>query len=143
MVGIWKGSYKYKNQSVQEIMGYAQTYFTIKIEKFDGVNFEGIVEDDVDSGGMKDAGKIIGRIIKGRIVFEKHIPKKRLLVSAIEIRTIPEEKHPVLYYSGNWNTSDKNQISGQWKFKKQLAFFYGFLPYFFNPGQGTFEMKRS
>lgn len=142
MIGTWKGNYKYNNKVVQKIIGFDNTGFTIRIDKFDGENFEGIVNDDTETGGMKDSGKIIGTVKNNKIQFKKFMPKNRIIVSAIETRTVPEKKHPTLYYYGTFS-KDKNQISGNWKFKRKFTLLFGFIPFLFSPGNGTWKMEIS
>ncbi|RZJ98983.1 MAG: hypothetical protein EOO46_23105 [Flavobacterium sp.] len=140
MIGTWNGNYRYDNKVVLEIIGFDTTGFTIIIEKFDGENFEGIVNDDVQSGGMRETGEIIGKIKKDSIYFKKLMPKNRIILSPFETRTIPEKEHPTLYYSGIF-TNDKASVSGSWKFKRKFTLYFGFIPALYRPGKGTWEMQ--
>jgi hypothetical protein len=126
MLGSWKGYYKFENNRTQKLIGFEKTDFEIIIEKFDGINFSGIVNDDVKSGGMEETGEIIGKIENNKISFEKLMPKHNQINSKGERRNI-EGKHPILYYIGTLS-EDKTEIIGTWKFKKKLAYLFGIIP---------------
>src|SRR5262249_11740988 len=73
MQGTWIGTYKYdsKNHSGlnKRVIG-----FTIVITDFDGINFQGTVTDDLESGGTKGEGVITGIIQNNKIEFVKQMP---------------------------------------------------------------------
>ncbi len=141
MLGNWKGSYKYDNEKIQKIVGHNETKFEIIIDKFDGQSFSGIVTDDEGTGGMKDAGQIVGRVENNKIYFEKLMPKNDRISSVTGNRRYSEKKHPKIYYAGKLS-DDKSSFEGNWKFKKRLLFLFGIIPIIFNPGKGTWKMTR-
>ena len=102
MIGNWKGHYTYENKPLQKVIGFEKTYFEITIEKFDGVNFSGIVNDDIATGGMKEIGKIIGRVENDKISFQKLMPiNDQISLKGERIKT--NQKHPTLYYFGTFS----------------------------------------
>jgi hypothetical protein len=74
MIGHWKGHYTFEKEQIQKMIGFEKTYFEITIEKFDGVNFSGTVNDDIATGGMEETGKIIGKVENNKISFQKLMP---------------------------------------------------------------------
>ena len=141
MTGIWKGYYKYENERINKIRGFEKTYFEIIIEEFDGNYFNGIVKDDVKTGGMEGEGKIIGKIEGNTITFEKMMPKHTVINLKGE-RGIIKGKHPVLYYSGNLS-QNKTEVIGTWKFKKRLRFLFGIIPFISGGENGNWKMNLS
>lgn len=139
MLGKWKGYYTFENERIQKIVGFEKTYFEIVIKQFDGINFDGIVNDDIKFGGMKETGKITGKIIKNVISFKKLMPKKNQ-INSIGIRKKLEGKHPTLYYYGTLS-ENKTEIIGTWKFKRRLSFLFVIIPIIFRPGNGTWKMN--
>jgi hypothetical protein len=114
------------------------TNFTIVINTFEDGNFEGFVNDDITTGGMKEMGIIIGNISGNMIKFKKYMPQESLIdVNGNHFYT--GKKHKTLYYSGELS-ADKTQIKGKWKFNYSIAFLFGVLPIPFRPGTGTWGM---
>ena len=138
MTGTWLGYYKYGNEKLQKAYGFDKTYFTITINSFDKGFFQGVVVDDIKSGGMEGTGEIIGQIEDDRISFKKFMPKKSLIYLNGEKRYL-DKKHPALYYTGTFS-KDKKEICGEWKFKITLGFLFGFIPIPYRPGKGTWSM---
>ena len=138
MTGTWLGYYKYDNEKLQKAYGVDKTYFTITINSFDKGFFQGIVVDDIKSGGMDGIGEIIGQIEDDKISFKKFMPKKSLIYLNGEKKYL-DKKHPALYYTGTFS-KDKKEISGEWKFKITLGFLFGFIPIPYRPGKGTWNM---
>ena len=87
MKGIWQGFYKYKKEYMQKAIGFEKTNFTITITSFDGQHFKGVVLDDVNTGGMKEEGEIIGFLDGDNISFKKLMPKKLLLTNLKQLLT--------------------------------------------------------
>ncbi|MDI9256756.1 MULTISPECIES: hypothetical protein [Flavobacterium] len=140
MLGNWKGSYCYENDRIRKIIGYDQTEFEIVIEEFDGKTFSGKVTDDEKSGGMKETGKIIGRIENDEIYFEKSMPKNCQIININGDRKYSEKSHPIIYYSGKFSDNG-NGFEGNWKFKKRLGFLFYVIPIIYSPGKGTWKME--
>ncbi len=140
MLGNWKGFYQYRNENIQKIVGYDKTDFDLYIDKFDGVNFSGKVKDDEKSGGMKESGEIVGKILKNKISFEKSMPVNSQIINKKGDRKISNKKHPTIYYFGTLS-EDKTEIIGNWEFRRKLGFLLGFFPVIFRPGKGTWKMN--
>ena len=140
MLGIWKGFYKYDNDKIQKIIGYDKTEFEIVIDKFDGENFSGEVNDDQSTGGMKETGQIFGRIENRKIYFEKLMPKD-CQISENGDRKYSEKNHPKIYYSGKLS-NEKNKFEGNWKFKRRIGLLFFVIPIIYSPGNGTWEMEH-
>lgn len=143
MKGTWKGFYTYKDERVRRLIGFEKTFFEIKIDEFDGVNFSGTVQDDADSGGMEDAGTIEGKIENNRVSFVKRMPRRQIVFSDGE-QEIREENHPDIYYSGIFDTQ-LSKIQGKWHFKKEIIFVFLWwsFPVFYKGGKGSWEMEQS
>ena len=139
MLGNWKGSYKYGNEKIQKIIGHSETEFEIIIDKFDGKNFSGKVNDDEKTGGMKETGEIVGRLENDTIYFEKSMPRN-YQISVNGERKYTEQKHPKIYYSGKLSNGG-NKFEGNWKFNKRLALLFYIIPIIYSPGKGTWEME--
>lgn len=140
MLGSWKGFYKYENEKIKKINGYEKTEFEITVDHFDGKNFSGKVNDDVKTGGMKETGRIVGKIVNNRITFEKSMPINSKIINTKGERKQTDKKHPTIYYSGTLS-EDKTEIIGNWNFKRKLGFLLGFIPIIFSPGNGTWKMN--
>lgn len=140
MIGNWLGFYQYNRQDIQKIIGFEKTGFTIVIDFFDGEHFKGTVQDDVNTGGMKEMGIIIGSVDNNKVIFKKLMPKRDFIIDDKGSRQITDKKHPTLYYSGTFSM-DKNQISGQWKFGYTIGLLWGFIPIPFRPAKGIWNMK--
>ncbi|KFF10095.1 hypothetical protein [Flavobacterium hydatis] len=139
MVGNWKGYYKFENERIQKAIGFEKTDFEIIIENFDGINFDGIVNDDIKTGGMEETGEITGKIVNNKISFKKMMPVHNQIDAKGERKNI-KGKHPVLYYYGTLSENE-TEIIGTWKFKKTLGFLFGVIPVFYRPGNGTWKMN--
>ncbi|MES2543980.1 MAG: hypothetical protein V4548_03780 [Bacteroidota bacterium] len=140
MIGTWKGYYKYDNERIQKAIGFDKTNFTITIDSFDGINFQGKVNDDLTTGGMKETGDIYGKFKDGEISFKKLMPKASLIMDLEGTRKNPNKKHKPLYYCGTFS-KDKNEFNGSWKFKYTIGFLFGIIPIPYRPGNGTWQMK--
>ncbi len=140
MIGTWNGNYKFDNQKIQKVIGFEKTNFKIIIDKFDGINFEGTVTDDLETGGMYGEGEIKGKIKDSKITFIKQMP----IESLIDVKTGKHyqttKKHSPIYYSGTIINS--NTIVGEWKFRYKLYLLFGILPFLFRPGKGKWEMTN-
>lgn len=107
---IWEGNYKY-----DEHHSFSKDYgvrFTIELKRKWFGRIEGIVQDDFSKGGMKEKGKIKGRIKGNQITFIKRMPKffgNDLDGNPIKLN-IP---HPLLHYKGNYNSLQKS-YEGTW-----------------------------
>ena len=141
MIGQWNGHYKFESEKIQKIRGFEMTKFEIIIQKFDGINFEGIVNDDIETGGMAETGKIIGNVENSIVSFEKFMPKRNVLNLKGGRKEI-EGAHPILYYSGILS-KNKSEIIGTWEFRKQISFLFGFIPIRYRPGKGSWKMNLS
>ena len=139
MLGNWKGYYRFDNERIQKVIGYNETEFEIVIDKFDGKEFFGKVNDDEKTGGMQDTGEIIGRLENNEVYFKKLMPRNCSIALNGE-RVYSEKKHPTLYYSGLLS-DDGKKIEGKWKFKRQLGFIFYIIPIIYNPGNGTWRME--
>ena len=140
MIGTWEGYYKYDNERIQNAVGFDKTNYTITIDSFDGINFQGKVNDDLATGGMKETGIIYGKFKDGEISFKKLMPKACLIVDLEGTRKETDKKHKPLYYSGTFS-KDKNEFTGFWKFKYTIGLFFGFIPIPYRPAKGTWQMK--
>ena len=140
MLGNWKGFYQYSNEKIQKIVGYTKTDFELYIDKFDGINFSGKVKDDEKSGGMKESGEIVGKILNNKISFEKSMPKNSQIINKKGDRKVTNKKHPTIYYFGTLS-EDKTEIIGNWEFRRKLGFLFVFFPVIFRPGKGTWKMN--
>ena len=141
MIGNWKGYYKFDNEIIQVAIGFEKTNFTIEIEAYNGVDFQGKVQDDVSTGGMAEIGNVVGKVFKNKVRFKKLMPKHSLIYEDGDRETL-DEKHPTLYYEGIFS-NDKTEISGKWFFKRKIVFMYGIFPIVSRPGKGTWSMKLS
>ena len=139
MLGNWNGYYKFKNERIQQAIGFEKTNFEIIIEKFDGINFTGIVNDDIKTGGMAETGKIIGKITNNKISFQKLMPINNQINLQGERQNI-DRKHPTLYYYGTLS-ENKTEIIGTWKFKRKIGLLFGIIPILFRPGNGSWKME--
>lgn len=140
MTGTWKGYYRYNTEWVREKSGFDRTVFTIEIAEFDGKNFSGTVNDDTNTGGMPETGKITGVINGNSISFQKFMPVHSVIHPELGHLKIPHEKHPTLYYEGK--SDDKNKYTGNWKFKIKIGFILGILPVPYRPAKGTWAMEK-
>lgn len=138
MTGTWVGYYKYNKEYMQKSMGADKTNFTIIIHSFDGKKFNGVVSDEITSGGMEGEGKIFGIIDSNRVRFQKLMPKNTLIFKSGE-RITTDRKHPTLYYSGTISPNETH-MEGTWKFKWKIDFLFGIIPIPYKPGTGTWSM---
>lgn len=139
MKGTWIGFYKYDKESAQKTIGFEKTPFTMIIHTFDGKEFEGFVTDDIENGGMEGEGKIVGHILNNAVAFQKHMPKATIAFRDGS-RKIMNRKHPTIYYSGTIS-QDGKEMTGNWKFKTQIAFLFGIIPFPYNPNRGSWAMR--
>lgn len=139
MIKTFKGSYQYDSERAQQVMGYPRTYFTIELEIFEDDTLKGTVQDDEKSGGMNGIGTITGEVYKNAIYFEKQMPEHCVIDVKANARYKIDGKHPVIIYEG---TSERdNCYRGTWTFEKKWVLLFGFIPYRFIPGKGTWEME--
>ena len=137
--GKWIGYYKYNDKKFQYLVGFEQTNFEIEIQSVNRNRFEGIVQDDLSTGGMKDAGIIKGKIINNKMKFVKQMPVMYGIYSNGKGKYFPDKKHPKIYYQG-MISDDKKTIKGNWGFRNSESFITRFLGTK-SLGDGTFEMK--
>ncbi len=137
MQGSWTGTYRYiKHPNPERIKN--GTKFKLEIFEYDGVNFKGIVIDDIESGGLSGEGTIEGMIKNGKIEFVKQMPVKTL-VTPKGIRIEVLKKHKPIYYTGIFKD---DAFQGEWKIKGGLMI----SKYFFGFGmgtKGTWEIKKT
>ncbi|MGV3459093.1 MAG: hypothetical protein ACO1N9_01435 [Flavobacterium sp.] len=139
MQGKWQGYYKFDKAWVQRAIGFEKTGFTIDIILFDGKGFEGVVEDDLATGGMEGNGDVKGVIKDDRISFTKHMYEgSEIYPDGTHRKT--GKKHRTLYYSGKKISA--NAYSGQWHFKIGIGFLFGMIPYPHRAGKGTWLMEK-
>lgn len=140
MKGSWDGFYRYDRDRIREATGFEKTGFTIEIMVFDGINFEGTVNDDTATGGMAETGRIIGTISKNTIRFRKFMPVgSEINPDGTSQKT--GKKHKTIYYSGTLS-EDGTIINGQWKFRHSIALLFGIIPIPYSPGTGTWGMTK-
>lgn len=138
MMGTWKGYYRYDNKTAQKRIGADLTHFTIVIHSFDGKNFKGTVNDDLSSGGMEGEGQIIGKVENNEVTFRKLMQKSTYVYKDGTRKTL-NKKHPTIYYTGIIS-ADKLHMEGNWKFKWQIMFLFGLIPFPVKPFPGTWSM---
>ena len=138
-IGHWTGQYKFDKEFHQKMNGFEGTNFEIEITAVDNNNFVGKVQDDLASGGTEGIGEIEGKVIGDKIEFVKQMPVMTLLVGKKGTRKTFNKKHPKIYYSGTFS-SDKKNISGQWRFKFRF-FWFGLIPIPAIPTKGTWTMN--
>lgn len=140
MTGKWLGFYQYNHQEAQRLNGFERTFFIINIQSFDGENFKGTVQDDVDTGGMKEEGIVEGYVEGNNVFFIKLMPVHGVLNNGSQRLIKKKEKHPTLYYTGTFS-NDKKELTGQWKFRYSIFLLWGFIPVPYRPGKGEWGMK--
>ncbi|MDD4967810.1 MAG: hypothetical protein PHT07_00085 [Paludibacter sp.] len=117
MIGTWIGTYKLVGHPNVEY-NERETFFTVIISEYDGVNFKGTVTDDLESGGTKGDGLITGKVRNGKIEFIKQMPV--LTLSNKEGKRVEFlKKHKPIYYSGVLNNGT---FEGKWKIKRGIIF---------------------
>ena len=113
MKGIWTGKYKHENKRIPEERRNQWTKFKIEITKFDGKNFSGEIEDDLDSGGTRGKGIIEGKLNNNKIEFVKKMPIQTILLpDGTRNESIRPQRN--IYYSG---LLEDGFFKGSWKFK--------------------------
>lgn len=137
MKGTWSGTYTYLNKRLSEELHKRETKFKIIIDQFDGVNFSGWVEDDIESGGMKGNGTIEGTLIKDKIKFIKMMPTQTVYLPDGSKHN-ENKPHRKIYYTG---VKINNSIKGQWKFKIGFGRVNNRLALFL-ASRGLWEMKK-
>lgn len=136
--GTWQGTYSYESKRLPPEEGARLTDFLIEITDFDGLNFNGTVEDDIDTGGTRGMGKIEGKLSDNKISFIKRMPV--LTYKLPDGQRVEENRsHPKIYYCG---TFVNDQFIGEWKIRFGIRRINNRLALFF-PTKGKWEMKRS
>lgn len=138
MTGTWKGYYQYNNKRAQKSIGFDKTNFIVTITSFDGRQFEGIVVDDGQSGGMEGEGQIFGKIENNSVSFEKLMPHTTYVFRDGK-RKVLDKKHPTLHYSGTIS-ENKMHMEGLWKFNWHTVMLFGIIPFPFKGSSGTWSM---
>lgn len=137
MVGNWTGTYKYLGKRIPEEIRCRETKFKIEIIEFNGNYFYGTVQDDLETGGMKGIGKIVGNVKNGILEFVKEMPIQSVYMP--DGSKIEEGKpHRKIYYSGK---IIGDQIEGIWKFKFGIGKVNNRLV-IFPRSKGTWRMKK-
>ena len=139
MIKKWKGKYKYDSQKAHDQIGHSHINFTIEMEIFKDDTLKGTVQDDVTTSGMKEIGEISGEVYKNSIYFEKQMPQRSVIDLKTGKRESLNEKHPIIYYIGE--LYEENKYRGTWFFEKKWTFIFGFIPFKYCPGKGTWEME--
>jgi len=137
MIGIWIGNYQYDNGTHQEYIGHKKTNFTIYIEDFTGNRFKGIVQDDFETGGMREPGKIAGSVSGDKIEFVKKMPFATFRSNDKVVRRL-DRKHPDIIYRGILS-ADNKIASGKWTIQTTF-WLLGIIP-FPARSSGTWEMR--
>ncbi|WP_298900261.1 hypothetical protein [uncultured Psychroserpens sp.] len=139
--GTWLGQYQYGIPDTYKDETMMNVNFTLTIDTVKNNKFSGTVEDDLATGGTPGTGIVKGTYREDIIRFTKNMPIKASFDTAGNHHLDQSKKHPTLFYTGEFSRS-KQTITGTWKFKKKLFFWKGFIPIFFSPGQGTFNMTK-
>jgi hypothetical protein len=137
MKGTWTGTYKYQLKSHPEL-NKGETGFVLTITEFDGVNFKGIVIDDLETGGTKGEGTIDGTFDNGIINFVKQMPVLTMGIRNKGTKEFPV-KHKPIYYTGTLNS--ENLFVGEWKMKGGITFNKYVIALSLN-GKGTWKMSK-
>lgn len=137
MKGNWTGTYQYLSKRIPEEFRNRETKFKIEIMEFDGCHFSGTVQDDLETGGMKGVGKIVGKVKNGIVEFVKEMPIQSVYMP--DGSKIEEDKpHRKIYYSGHILN---NQIEGVWRFKFGFGKVNNRLV-IFPRSKGTWQLKK-
>lgn len=137
MTGSWTGTYKFLSKRIPEEIRNLETIFKVEIIEFDGKNFSGTVQDDLETGGMNGVGKIVGKVKNGMVEFVKEMPIRTVYMP--DGSKIEEDKpHRKIYYSGKIL---ENQIEGVWRFKFGIGKVNNRLV-IFPTSKGTWKMKK-
>jgi hypothetical protein len=140
MKGVWNGKYWFNEDTyLPEILKERKIKFKILVTDFDGKNFKGTVEDDIETGGTPGTGTIKGRLKKDTISFVKKMPVYTV-VNPDGSYSYRKGKHPNIYYTGTISTA-QNTITGSWYFKRRLVF-AGIIPFFLNPTAGRWMVEK-
>lgn len=78
MIGTWIGTYKHESRRIPESKRNQITGFKIVVNEFDGVNFSGEVEDNIETGGMRGKGVIEGKLTNNKVDFVKKCQFKHI-----------------------------------------------------------------
>lgn len=137
MIGTWTGTYRHLSKRIPEERRNMSTGFKMMITEFDGENFAGTIEDDLETGGTKGIGTVTGTILNSKVSFVKQMPVLTFLNS--EGRNEMEDKpHRKVYYSG---MLEGNTIHGGWRFKFGLGSIKKTMTLFL-PTKGSWEMTK-
>jgi len=137
IIETWDGYYHYDKHS--PLHTDAGVPFTIELKRKWFGKMEGTVQDDFTKGGMKEKGKIIGKMNDHAISFIKRMPKFSAydeLGNSIKL-DIP---HPLLHYKGSYNSLQK-KYEGAWRMDPMI--FRKDNRHYKSPGSlGIWEMTR-
>ncbi|AEA43511.1 hypothetical protein [Fluviicola taffensis] len=137
MTGKWTGIYQHESKRIPENRRNQQTRFKIEITQFDGKNFSGTIEDDLETGGTRGTGIIEGKIKGNQLRFIKKMPIQTSLDKNGNI--IEEQKpHRSIFYTG---IIQNDTVKGLWRFKFGIGIFQGKFAIF--PSiKGSWEMTK-
>ncbi len=138
MIGDWKGSYEFDDNGLTVKTNFDRTSFSLFLESINDGKVYGSIQEDV-TNTIKDDFSMIGSIRNERIVFTK-------FKSTQPVRN-PEDfdkfkyKHgPIIYYQGSLSPN-KKEVIGTWKFKLVIQLLWGFIPFPYSRGKGTWSMR--
>jgi hypothetical protein len=142
MTGKWKGIYDYDHRKGLENANLTPVEFDLEIIAFENGSFNGQVKDNIEMGGTPGLGQISGRLNSDHIVFEKNMPIETMRFQNGEQRVRKNRPHPTIVYSGKME-EDGRKISGKWKFKQPKFMWIGLLPWWYDLGSGTFQIRKT
>src|SRR5688500_862261 len=99
MIGNWTGCYEFDNNKLRVSTSLDKTYFTLTIDSFNGNSFNGIVNDNIDTRGIKDSWGIIGNIVNKKVFFIKFKPIQSDFGNNESLKLI-DKQGPIIYFSG-------------------------------------------
>ena len=134
--GKWLGCYWFVGD-VAEKFKDRKTKFELIIDTSVRSKIRGHVSDDVETGGMKGVGRIIGRVKGNRINFIKLMPVMTITFKDGE-RIETDKPHKPIYYKGVINGT---MIEGTWKIKSRFGIVNGRI-FFSHQCIGKWTMKR-
>lgn len=137
MIGHWTGAYTGMNKNLIVTTNLDSIPFEFFVESFEKDKFNGFIEDRIFH--LTDKFGMHGNIKGNSVEFKKYKTPNQGAGNDF-ITTEIDKNVPVILYSGKFN-EDRTEVKGEWKFKLEIIFLFGFIPIPKRRSKGTWSMK--
>lgn len=137
MLGHWRGTYTEHNKNLNVTTNLDTIPFEFYIDSYENDEFQGFAEDKIFH--LTDKFAIQGRIQGRNVYFTKYKAVGQGTGNDITTKEVDKDG-PIILYIGKLS-DDKEEMTGEWKFKLKFIYLFGFIPFPYRRSKGTWTLK--